>query len=240
MGSNTVDIKVVLIGAQFAGKTSIIHRFIHNRFLSDVPYEATIGAAYTSKSILVGPRYVTIGLWDTAGSERYESITRMYYRGAWAAIVCFDLTDHLSFQRAEFWINDLRKIEPTCRVYLCGTKKDLLLQSSAPPATAPELKPRAIALHVLTEFAARHHAELCETSAATGAGVGEMFERIAQDYVATSPAATPDSPGSSAPSSPFASGTVRLTSSNGDRRGSRPDSSGSEGSRGSGRCGGYC
>ena len=49
---------------------------------------------------------------DTAGSERYESITRMYYRGAWAAIVCFDLTDPLSFQRAEFWINDLRKIEP--------------------------------------------------------------------------------------------------------------------------------
>ena len=49
---------------------------------------------------------------DTAGSERYESITRMYYRGAWAAIVCFDLTDHLSFQRTEFWINDLRKIEP--------------------------------------------------------------------------------------------------------------------------------
>lgn len=40
MGSNTVDIKVVLIGAQYAGKTSIIHRFIHNRFLSDVPYEA--------------------------------------------------------------------------------------------------------------------------------------------------------------------------------------------------------
>ena len=40
MGSNTVDIKVVLIGAQFAGKTSIIHRFIHNRFLSAVPYEA--------------------------------------------------------------------------------------------------------------------------------------------------------------------------------------------------------
>ena len=48
---------------------------------------------------------------DTAGSERYESMSRIYYRGARAAIVCYDLTEKLSFERAQFWITELRKNE---------------------------------------------------------------------------------------------------------------------------------
>lgn len=48
---------------------------------------------------------------DTAGSERYEAMSRIYYRGARAAIVCYDLTDKSSFDRARFWIGELQKHE---------------------------------------------------------------------------------------------------------------------------------
>ena len=50
-------------------------------------------------------------LQDTAGSERYEAMSRIYYRGAWAAILCYDLTDRSSFDRARFWVDELRKTE---------------------------------------------------------------------------------------------------------------------------------
>lgn len=52
---------------------------------------------------------------DTAGSERYEAMSRIYYRGAKAAIVCYDLSDGSSFDRAKFWINELQQNEEVKR-----------------------------------------------------------------------------------------------------------------------------
>jgi hypothetical protein len=50
-------------------------------------------------------------LQDTAGSERYESLSKMFYRGAWAAVVCFDLSDSDSFDRVKFWVTELKANE---------------------------------------------------------------------------------------------------------------------------------
>ena len=50
-------------------------------------------------------------LQDTAGSERYEAMSRIYYRGAKAAIVCYDITDKSSYDRVRFWVEELRKNE---------------------------------------------------------------------------------------------------------------------------------
>ncbi|GFX84862.1 ras-related protein Rab-24 [Trichonephila clavipes] len=61
--------------------------------------------------------------YDTAGSERYESIGRIYYRKSHAAVICYDLTDSDSFERAKFWVSELRKFEEKCLLYLCGTKR---------------------------------------------------------------------------------------------------------------------
>lgn len=55
---------------------------------------------------------------DTAGSERYEAMSRIYYRGAKAAILCFDLTDKSSFDRIRFWIGELRQHEEVSNVRL--------------------------------------------------------------------------------------------------------------------------
>ncbi len=53
---------------------------------------------------------------DTAGSERYEAMSRIYYRGARAAIVCYDLTDRTSFERTRFWVNELKNSEEVSEV----------------------------------------------------------------------------------------------------------------------------
>lgn len=144
MSGPRVDLKVVMLGKEYVGKTSLVERYVHDRFLVG-PYQnvsaparggragrgrhapadltacpslQTIGAAFVAKVMSVGDRTVTLGIWDTAGSERYEAMSRIYYRGAKAAIVCYDLTDSNSFERAKFWVKELRSLEEGCQIYL--------------------------------------------------------------------------------------------------------------------------
>lgn len=167
-----VDLKVVLLGKEFGGKTSLVERYLHDRF--GIPYQNTIGAAYGAKRMTVLGKHITVGIWDTAGSERYEAMSRFYYRGASAAIVCYDLTDSISFDKAQFWINELRKNEENCRIYLCGTKKDLI---------EDELKPRQVNDSNVSKYAAVIDAKVFETSSKTGEKVSEVFTTVAEDFV---------------------------------------------------------
>lgn len=168
-----VDMKVVLLGKEYGGKTSLVERYVYDRF-SGLPYQNTIGAAYVAKRVVINGQEITLGIWDTAGSERYEAMSRIYYRGARAAIVCFDTTDGTSFERAKFWVDELKKHEESCKIYLCGTKLDLIKENS---------QARGIDYHTTTDYGDEIGAELFETSSKSGEGVQELFVRIAADFV---------------------------------------------------------
>lgn len=170
-----VDLKVVLLGKEYGGKTSLVERYIHGKFNSNAPYQSTIGAAFGAKKVSISGESVTLGIWDTAGSERYESMSRIYYRGAKAAIVCFDLTDASSFERAKFWVNELKQTEEECVVYLCGTKFDLVEENK---------KARKVDAHLIREYTDEIHSKYTETSAKTGYNIDHLFLMIAEDFVA--------------------------------------------------------
>ncbi|XP_030216755.1 ras-related protein Rab-24 [Gadus morhua] len=172
MSAMRVDTKVVMLGKESVGKTSLVERYVHHRFLVG-PYQNTIGAAFVAKPIQVGDKVVTLGIWDTAGSERYEAMSRIYYRGARAAVVCYDLTDSSSFQRARFWVKELQNCEEHCKIYLCGTKNDLVQADRGL---------RQIDFHDAQDFAEEIGAQLYETSSKTGNNVDELFQRIAEEY----------------------------------------------------------
>src|SRR5687768_2891226 len=71
--------KIILIGDAAVGKTSILQRFIHNKFKFE--YNCTIGVDYCVKSIpLDSDSIVDMQIWDTCGQERFKTITRQYYR----------------------------------------------------------------------------------------------------------------------------------------------------------------
>ncbi|XP_029439844.1 ras-related protein Rab-24 [Rhinatrema bivittatum] len=173
MSGQRVDVKVVMLGKEFVGKTSLVERYVHHRFLLG-PYQNTIGAAFVAKAISVGGRVVTLGIWDTAGSERYEAMSRIYYRGAKAAIVCYDITDSGSFQRVKFWVKELQNCEQNCRIYLCGTKCDLL---------ESDRSKRQVDFHDAQDYAEEIKGQLFETSSKTGQSVDELFQKVAEDYV---------------------------------------------------------
>ncbi|XP_016130363.1 ras-related protein Rab-24-like [Sinocyclocheilus grahami] len=172
MTAMRVDAKVVMLGKESVGKTSLVERYVHRRFLVG-PYQNTIGAAFVAKALDVGDKVVTLGIWDTAGSERYEAMSRIYYRGARAAIVCYDLTDSSSFGRARFWVKELQNCEEHCKIYLCGTKSDLI---------GADRSMRQVDYHDVQDFADEIGAQHFETSSKTGKNVDAVFQKVAEDF----------------------------------------------------------
>ncbi|XP_064630251.1 ras-related protein Rab-24-like [Lineus longissimus] len=172
------DFKLVLLGKAYGGKTSLFQRFVSESFLGGQKgrYQTTIGASYGSKELQVRGRILKLGLWDTGGCERFEAICRLYYRGARAAIVCYDLTDRKSFDRAQFWIQELRDNVPDCSVYLCGTKRDLLMEPY-------EMKRRVTKVEIEEMKIDDDICGVFETSSRTGENVEALFEQITFDFV---------------------------------------------------------
>ncbi|XP_015111143.1 ras-related protein Rab-24 [Diachasma alloeum] len=168
-----VDMKIVLLGHGAVGKTSLMERFVNERFNESLSYQNTIGAAFASKQIEVDDQKLILGIWDTAGSERYDSMTKIYYRGARAAIVCYEISNQNTFNRAKHWVRELRSVEEKCKIYLCATKNDLVEMGHEP---APSLDTVEI-------YASGIQSKLYITSSKTGENIAEMFREIAQDFL---------------------------------------------------------
>lgn len=125
---NTIGIKLVVVGAAAAGKTSIIHRFVHRKF--ERSYRATIGADFLSKSVHLSSKDARINLqmWDLGGNEKYSSIAPLYFRGAHAVLIVFDVRDPQSIVAAGNWYvkaqTELKKYEYMADIMFVANKCD--------------------------------------------------------------------------------------------------------------------
>ena len=118
---------IVMIGDSSVGKTCLLKKFSEDDFEVDIKsHVATIGVDFVSKVISVFDQLVKLQVWDTAGQERFRAITSSYYRGAMAAIVCYDCTDEMTFKSAEQWIKEFQHLaRPNAPVLLVANKWDL-------------------------------------------------------------------------------------------------------------------
>ena len=83
-------------------------------------------AAFLTQTVALDESTVKFEIWDTAGQERYRSLAPMYYRGAAAAIVVYDITNPDSFTGAKSWVKELqRRGDPNVVIALAGNKADL-------------------------------------------------------------------------------------------------------------------
>jgi len=164
--SKVYQYKIVLLGEQASGKSSVVLRFVKGQF---VEYqESTIGAAFLTQTVCLNDTTVKFEIWDTAGQERYHSLAPMYYRGAQAAIVVYDITNADSFERAKSWIKELqRQGNPNIVIALAGNKVDLADK-------------RAVQTEVAQAYAEENGNLFMETSAKTAANVNELFVAIAR------------------------------------------------------------
>lgn len=116
--------KLVFLGDQSVGKTSIITRFMYDNF--DRHYQATIGIDFLSKTMYLEDRTVRLQLWDTAGQERFRSLIPSYIRDSSVAVVVYDVSNRASFTNTTKWVEDVRA-ERGSDVVVClvGNKTDL-------------------------------------------------------------------------------------------------------------------
>ena len=106
--------KVVLLGESGVGKTCIIARFINNTFEENLI--STTGASYAGKTMTFdefGGKSIKFEIWDTAGQEKYRSLTKIFYKDAGAAILVYDITRKESFDELQkYWLNQIKDYAP--------------------------------------------------------------------------------------------------------------------------------
>jgi Ras-related protein Rab-6A len=116
--------KLVFLGDQSVGKTSIITRFMYDQF--DKAYQATIGIDFLSKTMYLEDRTVRLQLWDTAGQERFRSLIPSYIRDSSVAVIVYDITDRASFLNSSKWVDEVRSERGNdVVIMLVGNKTDL-------------------------------------------------------------------------------------------------------------------
>lgn len=124
--SNIKKYKLVLLGEQSVGKTSIITRFMYDSF--DTHYQATVGIDFLSKTIYLQDKTVRLQLWDTAGQERFRSLIPCYIRDSQVAIIVYDITNLASFELTTRWIEDVqRERGDQVIIVLVGNKVSIFL-----------------------------------------------------------------------------------------------------------------
>ena len=121
--------KIIIVGDSATGKTSLISKYIDNKF--ETIHDLTIGVEFRSKieKIIIDNQEIIVKfhIWDTAGQESFRSIINSYYRGVAGAILLFDVTDRSTFRNIPGWISELKNKSNDIKmpIVLIGNKTDL-------------------------------------------------------------------------------------------------------------------
>ncbi|KAI1638532.1 P-loop containing nucleoside triphosphate hydrolase protein [Biscogniauxia mediterranea] len=125
---SSLEAKIVVLGSQGVGKTSLVMRYCKGAF-NPAQITSTVGASFMTKRVVDSDTdtVVRLQIWDTAGQERFRSISRLYYRGANACILCYSITDAQSFAEMGMWLTELRRnLPPDIVLHVVGTKADIV------------------------------------------------------------------------------------------------------------------
>ena len=154
--------KIIFLGDQYVGKSSILNRFYQDKFEPD--YQATIGLDFHSKNVDINGNSVRLLLYDTAGQEKFKSLIPMYIRDANIIIVVYDISNKDSFTHTEHWVNETKDLKREDAIFvLVGNKIDL------------EDK-RVVTQKEAEDFATEKGFLFYEVSAKTGEQVQALFE----------------------------------------------------------------
>merc|ERR1711972_709194 len=172
--------KLVFLGEQSVGKTSLITRFMYDSF--DHTYQATIGIDFLSKTMYLEDRTVRLQLWDTAGQERFRSLIPSYIRDSSGAIVVYDITNRASFLNTSKWIEDVRSERGNdVVIVLVGNKTDLADR-------------RQVSTEEGEEKAKENAVMFIEASAKMGYNIKALFRQLAQALPGQDEAGAGDAP----------------------------------------------
>lgn len=165
-GNARLKYKLVVVGDEAVGKTSILTRFMYDTFTPQ--YKVTVGIDFVSKNIYLEDRCIRLQLWDTAGQERFKSLIPSYIRDCSIALVVFDVSNRQSFLSTSAWVQDIRHERGSDVVLvLVGNKGDLEDQRQV---SIEEAKAHSKSLNI----------PYIDLSAKTGHNIKQMFHQLAR------------------------------------------------------------
>ena len=165
---------IILLGDTNVGKTALIQRYIENAFYGE--NTGTVGIDFctkdfTSKQEKFKDQEFKVKIWDTAGMERFRTLTHAFYKRNDAVIVVFDLTDRASFDHVQSWLSAIEThASANVPMLLIGTKLDLESE-------------RNVSTEEGQQYANNLGIEYKETSSCTGSGIEEAFELIIENSI---------------------------------------------------------
>ena len=172
--------KIVVVGNASVGKSSVLDRYVHNRFANET--DSTIGVDFATKTVRLAnlgqeSQEVKLHIWDTAGQERFRTLTRSYFRNAAGCMLVYDVSQRSSVDALEAWRLDVRDVAGGATpMVLLGNKAELrempLRDDEARLIEGVDAAARA--------FAAKHGVPHTRASARTGDGVHEAFMLLAR------------------------------------------------------------
>ncbi|XP_013102707.1 ras-related protein Rab-18 [Stomoxys calcitrans] len=163
-------IKLLVIGESGVGKSSLIRRFVENKF--DESHDVTIGMDFKSKVMNIDGVDYKLALWDTAGAERFRSLTPSFYRKALGAILVYDIKNRESLVKLEAWFTELENYSdnPNISTIVVGNKID---------------DERVVSREEGLKFARKHRSLFLETSAKNDKFVADVFRDIVEKIVSS-------------------------------------------------------
>mmetsp|Transcript_18578 Transcript_18578/g.71705 ORF Transcript_18578/g.71705 Transcript_18578/m.71705 type:complete len:203 (-) Transcript_18578:121-729(-) len=166
--------KYIIVGDTAVGKSCLLLQFTDKRF--QPVHDLTIGVEFGSRTITIDDNQIKLQIWDTAGQEKFRSITRSYYRGAAGALLVYDITRRETFDHLQSWLEDCKRYSnQNIVIMLIGNKSDL------------ENK-RSVSKEEGQEFANKNGLTFLETSAKTAANVEAAFIESARKIYETTEA----------------------------------------------------
>ena len=155
-------IKTLVIGDSRVGKTSLLLKYVDKSFPDE--HISTIGVEYKEKLITKDGFNIRLQIWDTAGEERFRSITKSIYKNTHGVLFVYDITQKDTFANVKHWIKDTENMDREIRGVIVGNKIDL-----------PD---RVISKIDLDEIGEKYKMPVIETSAKEGTNVNECFELL--------------------------------------------------------------
>ena len=158
-----VEYKIILIGSSGVGKTGIFNRYIFNTFYED--YRCTISATNKTKKISLNDKTIAkLSIWDTAGEEKYKSVTKQYFKHSKGAIIVYDINDRKSYEEKIDWINFVKEELSDVVIMIVGNKIDL--------------DKRVVSEDEAKKFCNQNGYLFSEVSAKKGTNVSLIFEKL--------------------------------------------------------------
>jgi Ras-related protein Rab-18 len=170
-----VKYKVILIGDTAVGKTSLIYRYCKDAFSED--RSPTVGVQFQPRVLNLEEKKVKLALWDTAGQEKFRTLTKSYYRNSHGAILVYDIANPETLEHLNSaWFRELKEAIDVEDVILAvvGNKLDL--------RDTPD-HPNCVSRREGEDLAKRHQAMFMEASAKTAEQVEQVFLELTQRMI---------------------------------------------------------